>query len=119
MTDHGRKRCGRDNFILIIPNNNSLRNHYSTLLPKYQPAVNTASTTTFAFSRTIYRTSASVILLMTVKVLIRTGHEGQGEEYMYIYTLSLTSDLDAFERSTPRIDYSNLKKDTWCPFTRG
>jgi hypothetical protein len=56
---------------------------------------------------------------MTVKVQIGIAHEGQGEEYMYIYTHSLPSDLNAFEWSTPRIGRSTLKKDTWCPITEG
>ena len=101
-----------DNSVLIIPNNNSLRNHHCALLLKYHPAVSTATTITIAVFRTIYRTSPSVFLLMTVKARIRTGHEEQREEYMYIYILSLTSDLDAVEWSTPRIGCSNLKKDT-------
>jgi len=64
----------------------------------------------------LYRTCTSVILLMKVKAHIRTGHEGQREEYMYIYILSLTSYLDAVEWSTPRIGSSTLK-DTWCTST--
>jgi hypothetical protein len=48
------------------------------------------------------------------KVNIRTGHESQGEEYMYIYTLSLTSEIDAVEMSTPRTDRSIPQKDTCC-----
>jgi len=43
---HCRKRCVRHNFVLIIPNNNSFRNHHCSLLPKYYPAVSIATTTT-------------------------------------------------------------------------
>jgi len=36
--------------------------------------------------------------------------------YIYFYTLTLTSYLDAVEWSTPRIACSTLK-DTWCTST--
>ena len=56
---------------------------------------------------------------MTVKAQIRTSHEGQGEQYVYIYTLSLKSDLDAVEWSTAGNGCSTLKKDTSCSFAGG
>jgi len=40
----------------------------------------------------------------------RTGHEGQGERYMYIYTISLTWELDGFACSRPGTDRSTPKK---------
>jgi hypothetical protein len=51
-------------------------------------------------------------MLKEGKANIRTGHESQGEDYMYIYTLSLTSELDSVEKSTPRTARSIPQKDT-------
>jgi hypothetical protein len=41
----------------------------------------------------------------------RTGHEGQGEEYIYIYILFLTWEVDGVEWSRPRTNRSTPKKD--------
>jgi hypothetical protein len=74
-----RTRCGRDNSVLIIPKNNSFRNHQRALLPKYHPAVSTATTTTITiFQDVLYRTSTSVLQLMTGKVHIKQATKAKG-----------------------------------------
>ena len=65
----------------------------------------------------LYRTFSSVFLLIYGKSHNRTGHEGQGDEYMYIYTISLTWELDGFELSRPPTGCFAPKKDSRCPFT--
>jgi len=56
---------------------------------------------------------------MKRKIHIRTGHKGQVNEYMYIYTLSLTLYLDVVRWPTPLNGCTILKKCTWYSIQEG
>jgi len=109
--------------VLIIPNNNSFRNHHCSLLPNYCPAVSTTTTTTIAVCMTycIEHPSPSS-RWWKVRFKLEQATKAKWTSiciYVYIYILSLTLDLDAVKLSTPRNGCSNLKKGTWYPIQDG